>query len=246
MSVNLHALQEHVLQFVRREMKRRAKGRTATVILLPLVAALAIYWGYGEHKKRELPKMVSALVRDASVRLHDALSSGTDATGTSPDTAHRLEQHLIAVDRHLLGLRAMDTTTIEEFAAAADDYLLTIREILLRRASTSLYGAQLSESTRALRHHMRSDNRTGAWVTAAVQAKAQLEADYRDYKLTVEALAKLLEMFPVSRAKLAPHIADASPLVDESTAAAARSRVLQSLKEVTLEVERVGQLNAYR
>jgi hypothetical protein len=245
MTVNLHALQQHALQFLRRKMKRRPSARTAAVILLPLVVAAVGYWGYGEHKKRELPKTVSALVHNASQRLEDALSSDGEATGASPEAAHRLDQHLVAVDRHLLRLRGMDATTIEEFANAADDYLLTAREILRRRASDHHYRMQLSESTQALRHHMRSDNRTGAWITQAVQTKEQVAADYRDYRLTTEALAKLLGLFSASRAKLAPHV-DHRLLADENVVAAARSRALEAFRQITDEVERTGQLNAYR
>ena len=245
MSVNLHALRQCVLQFVRRGMKRRPGARTATVVLLPLLAALIGYWGYGEHKKRELPRTVSAFVHDASLRLQDALQSDGDAIGANPEMAHRLDQHVAAVNGHLLKLRATDTAAIEAFATAADDYLLTTREILRRRASDYRYRMELSASTRALRDHMRSDNRTGAWVTQAVRMKDRMEADYRDYRLTTEALAKLLELFSASRAKLAPYI-DPALLADENVVAAARGRALETLRNNTADVERVGQLNAYR
>jgi hypothetical protein len=234
-----------MLQFVRRGMKRRPGIPGATVVLLPLLVALVGYWGYGEYNKRQLPRTVSALVRDASLRLQDALKRDSDAAAANPESARRLDQHVDAVNGHLLKLRAMDTAAIEGFAAAADDYLLTTREILRRRASDYRYRMALSESTRALRDHMRSDNHTGAWVTHAVQMKDRMEADYRDYRLTTEALATLLELFPDSRARLVPYM-DPALLADESVVSAARSRALESFRKKTADVERVGQLSAYR
>jgi hypothetical protein len=248
MSAGLHALQDPLLAFVQHEMKRRPRARTAAAIVLPLLVAGLVYWGYGEHKKRELPKTVSALVQDASLRLRDALGSDGDAIAANPETAHRLDQHLVAVDRGLLKLREIDTTSIEEFASAADDYLLTTREILRRRAADYRYRMQLSESTRALRNHMRSDNRTGAWVTQAVRRKEEMEADYRDHRLTMEALAQLLEQFSASREKLTPYL-DAALLADESAVAAAGGgggRAHKAFRKITEEVEKTGQLNAYR
>ncbi len=245
MGVNLHALRQHMLQFVRRGMKRRPGMPSATVVLLPLLVALVGYWGYGEYKKRELPRTVSALVRDASLRLQDALKSDSDATAANPEIARRLDQHVDAVNGHLLQLRAMDTAAIEAFANAADDYLLTAREIVRRRASDYRYRMALADSTRALHNHMRSDNRTGAWVTQAVQMKERVEVDYRDYRLTTEALAQLLELFSASRAKLAPHV-DHAVLAEERAVAAARNRALEALTQATAEVERISQLNAYR
>ena len=245
MNADLHPLQDRLLAFVRHEMKRRPGARTAAVIVLPLLVAGLVYWGYGEHKKRELPKTVSAFVQDASLRLQDALGSDGDAIGANPETAYRLDHHVTAVDRGLSKLRAIDTTSIEEFASAADDYLLTTREILRRRAADYRYRMHLSESTRALRNHMRSDNRTGAWVSQAVRRKEQMEADYRDHRLATEALAQLLGQFPASRAKLTPYI-DLALLADESVVAAARSRALEAFGKITDEVEKTGQLNAYR
>ena len=243
MSVNLNALRQHMLQFVRRSMTRRPGPPIAAVVVL--LVALAVYWGYNEHKKRELPRTVSAFVHDASLRLQDALQSDGDAIDANPDDARRLDQHVIAVNGHLVQLRAMDTAAIEAFANAADDYLLTTREILRRRASNYRYRMALSDSTHALRDHMRSDNHTGAWVTQAVRMKDRMEADYRDYRLTTEALAKLLELFSASRTELATH-ADPALLADDRAVAAARSRVLETFRKKTNEVERVGQLNAYR
>lgn len=241
MSADRPALRHRMLQFIRREMNAPRLRLARGVLILVLVAA-AVYWGYGEHKKRELPKTVSALVRDASMRLHDALSVEAD---TDPATAQRIDQHAIAVDHHLRRLREMDTAAIEEFAGTADDYLLTSREILRRRAWDYRLRAQLTESTQALRQHMRTDNRTGAWVSQAVRAKERVEAEYREYRLTMDALEKLLGLFPASRARLTPHV-DSALLADEGVVAAARVQTLETFRKITDEVERTGQLNAYR
>lgn len=246
MAAGPHTLPERLLAFVRSEMKARPRARTAAVIVLPLlVAAALVYWGYGEHKKRELPKTVRTLVQDASLRLEDALGNDVNALGANSETASRLDQHVVAVDRGLSKLRALDTASIEEFASAADDYLLTSREILRRQAADYRYRMHLSESTRGLRNHMRSDNRTGAWVTEAVRRKEQMEADYRDHRLATQALAELLGQFPASQAKLTPYI-DVALLADPGMVGAARSRALEAFTKITEEVGKTGQLNAYR
>jgi hypothetical protein len=242
--IDLHALRQQMLHFIRRGMKRHPGAPTFSVILV-LLAALVAYWGYGEHRKRELPRTVSALVQDASLRLQDALKGEGDALDAHPDVLRRLDQHVIAVSAHLSKLRATDTAAIEAFANAADDYLLTAREILRRRAAEYRYRMALSDSTRALREHMRFDNHTGTWITEAVRMRNRMEADYRDYRLTTEALAKLLELFSESRARLVPY-ADRAVLADEKAVSAARGRALETYGKKTADVERVGQLNAYR
>jgi hypothetical protein len=240
MSVDFHALQRRLLQFVRSEKKSRFRV-SAVIACLGVVTAVAIYWAYDEHQKRERPRIVSALVRDASVRFEDALSSGS----SNAAFGQRLDQHVIEVERNLLKLRAMDTTSIGELASAADDYLLTTREILKRQASGFRYRLQLSDSNQALRHHMRSDNRTGTWITQAVRTKERVEADYRDYKMTTEALDQLLGLFSASRAKLIP-LVDPLALADETAITNARNRAREAFGKITEEVARSGQLNTYR
>src|SRR6266702_4450279 len=79
----------------------------------------------------------------------------------------------------------------------------------------------------------------------ALRAKDRLEKDYSDYRLSAEALSRLLESYPDARKKLALHVGGAL-LADEGTAAAARRRALENSKRVASEVERARQLAAVR
>ena len=72
-----------------------------------------------------------------------------------------------------------------------------------------------------------------------------MEEDYRDYKRTVDALAKLLESFPESRAKMAPHV-DAALLAEEALVEEARQQVLAASRQAEEEIRKVRQLTAYR
>lgn len=223
---------------------RPACVRGAVWAVLPLIAALVLYWGYGEYQKRLLPRMVIALVQDASARMQDALRDEVDASEGDSRVAERLEQHAIAADQSLMKLRDMDIAAIEELSAAADDYLLTVREILRRRAADYRYRSQVSASVRSLRAHMRSDNRTGAWVTQAVRGKTRLEGNFRRYRMTAVALAGLLAQYPAAHARLAAHVE--APLIGDGRSGAARLRTVEALARIDNEVQRASQLNAYR
>jgi hypothetical protein len=211
---------------------------TATIVWLA-------NWGYDQHRKYALPKVAIALVHDASTRLADALRGEIDSSPYDVGIVTALERHAIAADHSLMKLRDIDAAPVEDLFAAADDYLLTAREILRRRAAEYRYRGQVASSIDTLRSHMRTDNRTGAWISQAVRHKTQLEADFRRYRITTTALADLLKEYAGSRARMAAHV-DASQLWEERKASAAGTRVRDALGTIGGEVDRAGQLEAYR
>lgn len=220
--------------------------KTVVIILIAVAVTAALGWAYSEHRKRELREAIVALVADTSLRLRDALSIETGSTAAErPAIGRKLDAHVATVERHLVKLQDMDASSVGALAEAANDYVLTGREILQRQASSYRYRLQLSGSLLALRNHMRANDRSGSWVPEAVRAKERVEGDYRNYKLAVEALGKLLESFPASRAKMAPHV-DAARLTDESLVEAARRRVLEDARHAADEIDKARQLEAYR
>jgi hypothetical protein len=220
--------------------------KAVVIILIAVAVTAALGWAYSEHRKRELREAVAALVADTSLRLRDALSIEAGATAAiRPETGRKLDADVATVERHLVKLRDLDTPSIGALVDVANDYILTGREILRRQASSHRYRLQLSGSLLALRDHMRADDRSGSWVPEAVRAKERVEEDYRNYKLAVDALGKLLESFPASRAKMAPHV-NAALLTDENLVEAARRRALEDSKHATDEIEKARQLEAYR
>ena len=219
--------------------------KAVVIILIAGVVTAALAWAYSEHRKRELREVVVALVADTSLRLRDALSIEADPTTANRPETGRLDAHVATVERHLVMLQDKDSPSIGALAEAANDYVLTVREILRRQASSHRYRLQLSANLLALRNHMRADDRSGSCVPAAVQAKERVEEDYRNYKLAIDALGKLLESYPASRAKMAPHVS-AALLADESLVAAARKRALDDSRRTADEIEQARQLAAYR
>lgn len=227
-----------------RHTLRQVSARVAVSAVVTFAVIWLAYWGYGQHRKHVLPGIVIALVHDASSRLADALRGEIDSSSHDAGTLTTLERHAVAADQSLLKLRDIDAAPVEDLAAAADEYLLTAREILRRRAAEYRYRGQVGDSIVTLRAHMRADNRTGGWISQAVRHKNQLEADFRRYRITVAALADLLKGYGGSRARMATHVAP-SGLCEEQAAIAASTRIRGAFGTISGEVERAGQLNAY-
>lgn len=228
----------------------RFSGFKTKTLVIGLAAAAATsafgYWGYGELRTQQLRDEITALVTDASLRMQTALSAEVPTTAAdNPAILRKFYEHAEAVDAHFRKLHDEEVTAVADLAYAADDYLLTTREILLRWASSQRYRLKLSASITALQNHMRADNRTGAWVTEAIRAKERVEEDYRDYNRAINALGTLLGTFPASREKMTPYV-NAALLVDESLVEAAREQALAASSQAADEIERIRQLRTYR
>jgi hypothetical protein len=222
--------------------------RTAALAVAALVLVSALgYWGIGTYRKAQLHKAVSALVGDSSERLRAALAVETEtASAESAQTVGRLDDQAQEVDKHVIELRDMSASPDRPLVDAAEEYLLTVRQILRSQAASHRYRIQVSVSDRALRDHMRSANRrSGRWIEEALRAKDRLERDYLDYRLSAETFGRLLESYPEARKKLALQVG-AGLLVDEETASTARKRALAESKRIADEVDRTRQLAGAR
>src|SRR6266496_82481 len=220
--------------------------KTAALLAAALVGASALgYWGVSAYRKSELQKAVTALVKDTSERLQAGLAI---ETGTMPadQTVGRLDDHAQEVDKHVLELRDMSASPDRALVDAAEEYMLTVRQILRNQAASHRYRIQVSASERALRDHMRTANRrSGNWIKEAVRAKDRMEKEYFDYRISIDAFGRLLESYPATRSKLALQVG-AGLLVEEAVAANARKRALAASKRVADDVERARQLAAVR
>jgi hypothetical protein len=98
---------------------------------------------------------------------------------------------------------------------------------------------------RTLDGHMRADDRTGEWVTAAVRLKERVEEDYRDYSRALHALDTLLASFPLARDKMLPQI-DSASLTDAQFVASVRSEVIAAAALARGEIDLMRQLRVYR
>jgi hypothetical protein len=225
-----------------------SKTKTTVVVVAVLLAGSAFgYWGYSEYKELELRSEVMGIVQDTSLQMRDSLSAEPRAAAASrPASLRKFYEHAEAVDGEFKKLRGLAIPRpVEPLADAADDYVLTSREILLRWASTQRNHQKLSSSIQALRSHMSADDRSGAWVSQAIRAKEQVEEDYRDFQVASNALGNLLETFPAARAKMTPYV-EASLLTDDALVEDARRRALEASMLAANEIEKVRQLRPAR
>ncbi|TMG94068.1 MAG: hypothetical protein E6H72_03380 [Betaproteobacteria bacterium] len=220
---------------------------TALGVAALMIASALGYWGISAYRKGQLQKAVTALVKDSSERLQAALAVETEAV--HEDAARmvgKLDDQAQEVDKHVIELRGMSASPNRALVDAAEEYLLTVRQILRNQAASHRYRIQVLSSERALRDHMRTaSRRSGTWIQEALRAKDRMEKEYFDYRLSVDTFGRLLESYPATRSKLALQVG-AGLLVDEAVAANARKRALATSRRVADDVERARQLAAVR
>ena len=221
------------------------KTRIAVIALLAIVVASSFgFWSYGEYKKREFHRAIVALATDASVQLRGALS--TDASVAALEPPQPLEDRADQIDRELERLRRSGGARNPAQFDAIEMYVITARELLRRQASAYRDAAELAKSRGALRELMQqAGHRSPSWFGQAMRAKKQFETDAFNYRLAVDAIAKLLDSMPEPRAQLAPYV-DPGLLLDEGLRAQALERARDASKRTAEEVEQVRRFVALR
>lgn len=225
-----------------------AASKTTVLALVAVLTASSLgYFGYSTYRKHELRKAVAELAKDASHRLDQALAIERDAAAqNSAQIVSRLDDQAQEVDKHVIELRGMSAAPDRALADAAEEYLLTVRQILRNQAATHRYLLQVSASDQALRDHMRSaGRRSKGWIEEALRDKDNLERAYFNYRLSSDAFARLLGSYPEARDKLAAHI-DGKLLLTDAASKDARKRAVAGSKRVADEIERTRQLAAVR
>jgi hypothetical protein len=221
--------------------------RTAVYALVAvLLASAAGYWGLGAYRKGQQQKAVGALVGDSSRRLETALAlEGEASAASSPQTVAALDEQAQEVDRHVAELHDLGESPNRKLAAAADEYLLTVRQILRQQAASYRYRLQVAASEGALREHMgAAGRRSGAWIDQAVRLKERMERNYFDYRVSAEALERLLSSYPSARKGLSAQLA--APLLSAEVVGDARKRAMANHKRIVASVEQARQLAAVR
>src|SRR5258708_10116130 len=167
-------------------------GLTTRSTAIGLAARVAVsslgYWGISAYRKGQLQKAVTALVRDSSERLQGALAVEMKAAPEdSAQMVGKLDDQAQEVDKHVIELRGTSASPNRPLVDAAEEYLLTVRQILRNQAASHRYRIQLAASERALREHMRKANRrSGPWIEEARRAKDPMGSDYVDYRLSLQ------------------------------------------------------------
>jgi hypothetical protein len=215
-------------------MKKNAL-RVAAVVAFGLLT-MATFKVYDMQTTRT---RIVALISDATDRLRTTLSAR--GRGSMGDFA----SHASALDAQLAALRAMDTASMRRLADAADDALVTSREIVRRDAEMHRLHRSLTLNVDQLRQHMKSDRGAASWTREAVRLKSAVDKDSRDYKIAVESYASLLESYPASQAKLAPYVRP-ELLIGEKLLSEARQQALDAYAGEDQNVRRVTAIQSYR
>jgi hypothetical protein len=212
-------------------------NRRTLVVVGAIIAVVVGYLGYGAYKSREAQQTAMSGITDASARLREALT--LEAGPAAPNRAQmvgKLDEHAATVDRAVQALKRVDASRHQALVDAADDYLITAREILKRQADTHRHRLAWNESWGALRQHIRNDNRTGAWVKQAVKVKERANQDFRNYLLAAEAFGKLVESLPASQKKIEPYVGGGAAIGDDILVKA-RGRVLNDAKRTAAQID---------
>jgi hypothetical protein len=223
-----------------------AAGYGTKSVAITVVAVLAVaglgYWGYGAYKQRELRGAVAAVVKDAAGRLRDALNMEAAATPEDrPGNVAKLEGHAAAMDKAIAQVKRLPVERNRALTDDADGYLITVREIFRKEANMNRYHYAHGESVRALRDHMRADDRTSGWVSGAVRIKERAERDYRDYRLAVAAYSTLLGQLANAQSKVAA-VAGKENLIAPEQVTQAREKVVATAKAAESEMEKARAL----
>src|ERR1044072_4950579 len=194
-----------------------ATRSTALGLAALMITSALGYWGVSAYRKSQLQTAVTALAKDSSERLQGALAVETAAAPeNTPRVVRNLDDQAKEVDKHVIELRGMSASPNRALVDAAEEYILTVRQILRNQAASHRYRIQVSASERALRDHMRAANRrSGNWIKEAVRFKDRMEKEDFDYRISVEAFGRLPKSYPATRKKLALQ-AGAGLLVEEA------------------------------
>jgi hypothetical protein len=201
-------------------------SRIGTFIAGAVGIAIAGSVGYGLHKsskKRNEHRAIVSIVGETTTQLRDSLKTA------SPGALARIEGNL----------RVAKAWSNPELADATEHYLIGAREILRRRADADRLEHQAAASRAALSAHMtRAGRRDTPWFRTALDLKRQVERDHLDLDIQLKALADLLDTFPQTHKRVAPHVA-ASLLLEESARQQAYQQVVDEAKRASSELDKV-------
>ena len=189
----------------------RVPGRLAIPVVVVLLA-LAAWWAWSAREARSQQRAIAALVTEASAEMRNWL----EATPT--------QEHVIAAESRLEALADMRTSQREEFARAAELYLVGARALAQRQVDAARLAAQAQASERALAAHMAgAARRSPGWIREATELRRRMSEAYGDLYRTEEAVAEIAASMPEAASRLAPYMPRSS-IPGESAFRAAQKR----------------------
>jgi hypothetical protein len=138
----------------------------------------------------------------------------------------------------------MPTSSFTPLADAADDYLVTAREIVRRSVEIQRARQRFAASLPALAGHIKSDRGAAAWTGEAMRLKQGLDRDFRDYRIAVDAHRSVLGSLQVSQANVRAHV-EGLQAADEALVARAGAAVLDAYAAAEQNVKQVAELGRY-
>ena len=213
--------------------------KTSTKVLASLVVATMVgAWVYTIYEAYASRRAVLELIEDSSERLRTVLRARS-ADGVDFDA------HVRGVETNAAALRALNRQRIAELADPADGYIVSVREILRRRAVIERTRPRLADSISALIDHINADRGAADWPRRAVQLKEAAERDFREFRIATESYVSLLDSLPAAQAKIAAH-AKPGWLMDEQAIKQAREAALDALAHTDENMKQTTRLEAYR
>lgn len=208
-------------------------------VVVAVVAGLA-WAGWGALQKRALQAEVVSLVSAAGDRLGATLAANVNMpTG---DLIERLDNSIDETDANLQRLRAAKARLDPALVEAADEYLANALAVLRRQAGGARSRAKFIDSRQALVAHMRgAAQRSGAWLSEAIQLRQRLDKDHYEYQLAVTSLGNMLAEAPKARGKIASRL-PALNLPESGVLGEARERTLAAAEATRREFEQAKQL----
>ena len=213
--------------------------RNAVVVAMIAVVLVLGVWVYKTYQKNATRNAVLTSVKDTSERLRAAVAS------TPAQEPVDFDAHVRAVEVRAAALRERDTSALRPLADAADDYLVTAREILRRRAAMHSSRERLTKSAEDLSRHVQADRGAAAWTQEAVRLREPVIRDLREYRIASESYSTLLESLAASQAKIAPYVPEAL-LLDPKAVKDARESALDALARTEENVRQVARLGPER
>ena len=210
------------------------------------VAALVVLAGawvaHGAWQKRKLDAQVAQLVGEAGARLNATI--GADINAPSANLVSKLDESIKETDAGLEALRAASARPDRPLVEAADDYLLTVLEVLRRQAGSARGRLKFIESHKALAAHLAlAGQRSGNWMAEAVSLRQRMDKDFFDYQLAATSLGNMLKGYPDSYKKIASRVPGAA-LPSDAAAREAQARAVDAVSATRQEYEKAKQLVA--
>jgi hypothetical protein len=204
-----------------------SKATIAVGVAAALVAGGIGWFAWGGAQKRAQQKHVAALVADSTDKVREAL--GKRAT----------KELVEGIDADARAVKAPRDTLL---ANTAEQYIVTSREIVRRRADADRLLRQAAGSRRALEVHMTRGARRGeGWFKEAIELKKKVEADHTDLAAVLKAYDELLFDVTEMNKGLAPRIG-ADGLLDARFISEVRKQGQADGANASRELERVRRL----